>query len=185
MFRPEKNFLSRDPPSPQNSKKLLWLCGRRYASCVHAGGLSCLNFILPFTLLLIMNAVIINTLSRRSRSIKRTRGHGQSQGKSEGQADDHSQRTKNSETQISVMLLFVTFSYLLLNSPTYIYIFLVVAEVKKQTPYDIALFHLIFSVGQKALYTNYGINFFLYVISGEKFRTNLLSLLKGIVCFKT
>ena len=35
-------FLSRDPsPPPRNSKKLLWLRGGRYASCVHAGGLSC------------------------------------------------------------------------------------------------------------------------------------------------
>ena len=148
-----------------------------------------LNFILPFILLLIMNTVIINTLSKRSKSITRTRGHDHSQGQSQGQrqvqADDHSQKAKNSETQISVMLLFVTFSYLLLNSPTYIYIFLIVDEVKKQTPYDIALFNLIFSVGQKALYTNYGINFFLYVISGEKFRTNLLSLLIRIFCWKT
>ena len=36
-----KKFLSRDPPPPRNSKDLLWLHGGRYASCVHAGGLSC------------------------------------------------------------------------------------------------------------------------------------------------
>ena len=143
-----------------------------------------LNFMLPFILLLIMNTVIINTLSKRSRLITRIRGHGQSQGQWQGQTDEDCQKSKNSDTQISVMLLFVTFSYLLLNSPTYIYIFLIIAEVKKQTPYDIALFHLIFSVGQKALYTNYGINFFLYAISGQKFRTNLLSLLKSIFCRK-
>ena len=29
---------------PQNSKHLLWLCGRRCASCVHTGGLSCYFF---------------------------------------------------------------------------------------------------------------------------------------------
>ena len=43
MFRLEKKILSRDPlpPPPRNSKKLVWLRGGRYASCVHVGGLSC------------------------------------------------------------------------------------------------------------------------------------------------
>ena len=35
----KKNFVKGSPPC--NSKKLLWLRGGRYASCVHAGGLSC------------------------------------------------------------------------------------------------------------------------------------------------
>ena len=35
----KKIFFPRDPP--WNSKDLLWLSGGRYASCVHAGGLSC------------------------------------------------------------------------------------------------------------------------------------------------
>ena len=36
-----KFFFVKGPP-PWNSKKLLWLRGGRFASCVHAGGLSCL-----------------------------------------------------------------------------------------------------------------------------------------------
>ena len=36
-----KKIFVKGPPAPCNSKKLLWLCGGRYASCVHAGGLSC------------------------------------------------------------------------------------------------------------------------------------------------
>ena len=37
----EKKFLLRDPPPSAIARKLLWLHGGRYASCVHAGGLSC------------------------------------------------------------------------------------------------------------------------------------------------
>ena len=44
----EKKILLRDPPPfPRNSKDLLWLRGGRYASCVHAGGLSCFLISLP------------------------------------------------------------------------------------------------------------------------------------------
>ena len=37
----KKNFCWGTPPPARNSKDLLWLRGGRYASCVHAGGLSC------------------------------------------------------------------------------------------------------------------------------------------------
>ena len=37
----KKIFCRGIPPPPRNSKDLLWLRGGRYASCVHAGGLSC------------------------------------------------------------------------------------------------------------------------------------------------
>ena len=44
MFRLGKKFVPEGtPPPPRNSKKLLWPRGGRYASCVHAGGLSCLG----------------------------------------------------------------------------------------------------------------------------------------------
>ena len=47
-----KKILSRDPPPPWNSKKLLWLRDGRLASCVHAAGLSCSN---------LMNALVCIT----------------------------------------------------------------------------------------------------------------------------
>ena len=41
----KKNFCWGTPP-PRNIKKLLWLCGRQYASCIHTGELSCCSKIL-------------------------------------------------------------------------------------------------------------------------------------------
>ena len=77
------------------------------------------NFFLPFLLLLIMNAVIINTLRNRSKFTPISRAECQSQ----GQAQPQIQKIKSSEVQIFVMLLLVTFSYLILNCPTYVYMF--------------------------------------------------------------
>ena len=37
-------------------------------------------------------------------------------------------------------------------------------------------FYLYYNVAQKLHYTNHGINFFLYVISGQKFRNDLVRL---------
>ena len=37
-------------------------------------------------------------------------------------------------------------------------------------------FHLFYHVGEKTFYSNNGINFFLYVISGQKFRSDLIKI---------
>ena len=42
----------------------------------------------------------------------------------------------------------------------------------------LAVQHLYTSAGQKLHFTNHGINFFFYVISGQKFRTDLIKLFK-------
>ena len=92
----EKKFLSRDPPTPQvkgkifdtkfglihvqtgkkffcqgtpspDSKKLLWLRGGRYASCVHARGLSCLFEVLS-NLCNVLDSTFVTTSAALSRS---------------------------------------------------------------------------------------------------------------------
>ena len=69
-------------------------------------------FIIPFSSLLTMNSIIIHTLRKRSKlNISEPRGQGQSEGQSEGQT----LKIKHSEKQILTMLLFVTFTYLILS----------------------------------------------------------------------
>ena len=127
-----------------------------------------LFFALPFVLLLAMNSVIIYTIRKRSKSnITMSEGQGQSQGQSS--------KSKHYERQIYIMLLLVTFGFLILVTPVYVMLFYI-NFFQGTTPYFYAGYHLFYQVGEKTMYTNHGINFFLYVISGQKFRADLSKL---------
>ena len=131
-------------------------------------------FILPFVLLLTMNCVIINTLRNRSN----IRSEIQGQGQSEGQAI----KARSSENQITVTLLVVTFSFLLLTTPFYLVFIYLKLFGMGSTPRSFATFYLIYQIGEKSNYTNNAINFLLYVVSGQKFRTDLFQLfVKGVM----
>ena len=128
-------------------------------------------FILPFILLLIMNCVIIYTLKKRSSLIIST-SELQGQGQNEGQT----KKAKSSDRQITTTLLVVTFSFLLLTTPIYVLFIYNMSFRMVNTPKGFATFYFIYHLGEKSYYTNYAINFFLYVISGQKFRTDLVNL---------
>ena len=134
-----------------------------------------LNFILPFILLLIMNSFIINTIRQRSKFIGKNseiKYQGQCQGQNQNQ--DHNTKMKSSEMQIFVILLLVTFGFLILTFPSYALFFFMNIVDYKATPKIYADYLLFHSVGQKTYYTNFGVNFYLYVISGKKFRADLM-----------
>ena len=128
-----------------------------------------INFALPFVLLLTMNCFIIHTIRQRSRhNLSRSVTQGQGQG----------DKIKHSEMQMFVILLLVTFGFLILMTPSYVLFVYVMFVNYEKSAKSFAGFTLFYSVGQKTYYTNYAINFFLYVISGNKFRTDLAKLFK-------
>ena len=129
-----------------------------------------INFALPFISLIGMNSVIIHTLRKRSQWIV-SRPQSQGQGKSQGQS------TRSSERQIYITLLLVTFTFLVLATPMYVFLFWD-KFAPGTTPYFYASYHLFYNVVQKVYYTNNAINFFLYIMSGQKFRTDLLKLFR-------
>ena len=133
---------------------------------------SLLPFFLPFVLLLFMNTVIIYTLTVRSH-------FSQSQGQFEGQVE--TSKIKNTEKQITMTLLLVTFSFLVLMMPSCVFLIYVMVSDFTQSPQAFAGYYLFGNIAGQAYFTNSGINFFLYVISGRKFRTDLIKLL---LCFK-
>ena len=124
-----------------------------------------IQFALPFVSLLAMNSVIIHTL--RTRITFRKESEIQKSFQSEGE------KSKNSETQIYAILLLVTFAFLILVTPGYIFFILNLVIDFTASPAIYAGFILFSSTAQKLVYTNHGINFLLYVISGQKFRTDL------------
>ena len=127
------------------------------------------NGIIPFTLLIHMNYVIVKTVRKSCRMFSSNVG-------SAG-IDARQKTMKSAQNQLTTMLLLVTTLFLILLLPTYIR-FIYAAFVISDTPskYAISLFFIEFSY--KLYATNSGINCFLYCVSGRKFRNDL----KEILC---
>ena len=128
-----------------------------------------------------MNSVIIHTLRTRLNFGVTKGSQGQDQGQGQGQikSQGHGESNKGNEKQIYVTLLLVTFVFLGLSTPMYaLFFYNALAPNQQHTPESFARFYLLTYASRQAYFTNYGINFFLYVISGRKFRSDLIKLLK-------
>ena len=131
-------------------------------------------FILPFVSLLGMNCVIIHNIRNRSIFKQRSDEHDTSQG--QGQNQGQGFKAKNTENQVFAMLLLVSFGFLILMTPGYVlFLFIMLADIFS-SPRMFAGYYLFYNIAQKMHYSNHGVNFFFYVISGHKFRSDLRSM---------
>ena len=126
-----------------------------------------LQFLLPFFLLLIMNSFIIRTLQKRM--IKKI--------SLKADQDDNQNKSKNPERQGYVILFLVTFSFLILTTPGYLFFIINLLGNFTTSPKVFAGYYFYSNIAQKLHVTNYGINFFFYVISGRKFRLDLWNII--------
>ena len=126
-----------------------------------------LNFALPFVLLLFMKSVIIHRI--RNRSILTNLADGSKR---------KSMKSNTSERQMFAILLLVTFGFLILTTPGYICMLYIMVVNFFATPKLFAGYHFFYGFASKLHMTNHGINFFLYVISGHKFRADLIRLFR-------
>ena len=137
-----------------------------------------LNAVIPFSMLIYMNYVIVTTV-RKSRKMfgsnDTTTGKDQNQEVNKGLQTRH-KAMKNAENQLTIMLLLVTTLFLILLIPTYVR-FIYTMFVKPDTPFNYANSMLFYHVSFKLYMTNNGINFLLYCISGRKFRNDLREIL--------
>ena len=125
-----------------------------------------LNGVIPFTLLIHMNYVIVKTVRNSRRKFI-----------SNVSTEKRQKSVKSAENQLTTMLLLVTSLFMILLLTTYIR-FIYASFVISDTPSKFATSILIFEISYKLYVTNSGINFFLYCISGKKFRNDL----KELVC---
>ena len=133
------------------------------------------NGIIPFSMLIYMNSVIVKTV-RKSRKMFKARTATASKESNLGM-DTRQKTMKSAENQLTIMLLLVTLLFSLLLIPTYIrFIYLTFAV--NDTPAKFAGSMLLFHISYKLYATNSGVNFYLYCISGQKFRHDL----KEILC---
>ena len=134
-----------------------------------------LNAIIPFTMLIHMNYIIVKAVKNSHAFIKAT-DEPTEKGRDQGM-DIRKNKMKSAEKQLVIMLLLVTILFLILLCPTYFrFIYLVLA--KRDTPFEYAQSMLFSEITGKLYASNSGINFFLYCISGKKFRNEL----KEILC---
>ncbi len=81
------------------------------------------------------------------------------------------------DRQMTVMLLMVTFVFIVLLLPFEISDAFLMGSLSTETPAGAAKSTLVFQVTSNLMMLNYCVNFYLYLLSGSKFRNDLRSLL--------
>ena len=93
-----------------------------------------------------------------------------------GEARRQNQQLSSKDRNVIAMLLLVSFMFLLLNAPRFMR-FIIFATVQfEPTPERIALNTLAWHITNKLYFSNNACNFFLYCVSGSKFRRDFKAL---------
>ena len=138
-------------------------------SKVHSWFSFVLSAIVPYTLLIHMNFVIVKTV-KSSRKMFSTKSINTGM-------DSRQKSMKNAENQLTIMLLLVTTLFFILLCPAYIrFIYLLFA--KQDTPYEYANSMIIYQVTYKLYTSNSGLNFFPVLHQWKKICNDL----KEILC---
>ena len=135
-----------------------------------------INGVLAFAMLIFMNYVIIKKVRGSRKMFGGNEGQGKGQGQNNVTSSRREQKLKNTENQLTTMLLLVTTLFLILLFPTnvrFVYSNFVARDIPTKYASVIFFYHL----SHKLYFTNNGINFFLYCISGQKFRNDLKEIL--------
>ena len=120
--------------------------------------------VIPVSMLFVMNIIIIKTVRKSQRM------------RSENQTVIQD-KAKATEIQLTVMLILVSSLFVILLLPFEIREIYYTIFSKAETPKEYAIFIFVFDITFELYNVNNGINFYLYFISGTKFRRDLLNLI--------
>ena len=118
-------------------------------------------------MLIYMNCVIVKEVRKSRKKFA----------KDKKRAENKGRRHKSMTNQLTTMLLLVTTLFLILHLPSHLRS-IYQTFTKRSTPSKYGSSMLFVEIAFELYTTNSGINFFLYCISGQKFRTDL----KEILC---
>ena len=128
--------------------------------------------LIPFTIILILNVLIINSVRNRFKYFKENQKESDNQNKEA----DGNVNSKARESQLVILLLLVTFSLLILTLPQYVRYVVYLILNSRADPEAYATYILVYNITQKLYFTNSMCNFFLYAIGGSKFRQDVKDL---------
>ena len=120
--------------------------------------------VVPIKMLFVMNIIIIKAVWRSQRL------------RNENQTVQQ-EKNKNTEVQLTIMLILVSSVFIILLLPFEMREIYYTIFSKAETAKQYAIFIFVFDVTYELYNANYGINFYLYFVSGTKFRRDLLALL--------
>ena len=115
--------------------------------------------ILPMTSLFVLNIAMIVAMKRATRSRHTMHSSGQ-----------HDLVESGRQTQLTVMLLLVSFAFLVLAGPMGIVLMLNRYSWHPETLWQLAVSKLVHSVVDNMMYANHAVNFGFYCVSGRRFR---------------
>ena len=133
------------------------------------------NGFIPFSMLIYMNYVIVQTIKNSGKMFGSTSKSQHVSDNNKGM-ETRQRKMKSAENQLTIMLLLVTILYLVLQIPSYIRN-IYTQFVKQDTSAKYANYTLILLLTYALSITSNGINFFLYCISGKKFRNDFVEIL--------
>lgn len=139
----------------------------------------CLNCFIPLIIFIICNSCIAVRVLLRWRNMQKI---------ADSKATKHANRESSAATnrndndsRLTIMLFTVTVVFLLTTAPMRVLIILFELLYQQNlTSKQYALIYLLFRVSEILMYVNNSVNFFLYCVTGSKFRKELQKMLRNL-----